>query len=291
MSASSCRLIVPLARDKFISTSETAATTRLGSKKPHATALTIFLVQQPWPGFAIVPENCMPLPHPWPGKDALWELQGVDLFHHQPGLRVTCDRGRCRGTQRASAQKGDALHNQGSSIMFWGSAARSATHAWCCLSVASHKPIKPTKSSSLCPDGPRTAAETHHPRCVARSLARLPDCAIAAWGAAPVADLCKHGRSNGGQAPAALNGGAVGNLGPTPRFHSPNFLHPQILATTMGDYDPAILFPDHPPDRATVSAQSQCRRADDTRATVSPAECIGHCGAWHTRTSESQLRR
>ena len=126
---------------------------------------------------------------------------------------------------------------------------------------------------------------------VCRSLARLPDCAIAAWGAAPVADLCKHGRSNGGQAPAALNGGAVGNLGPTPRFHSPNFLHPQILATTMGDYDPAILFPDHPPDRATVSAQSQCRRADDTRATVSPAECIGHCGAWHTRTSESQLRR
>src|SRR5690348_14155936 len=37
------------------------------------------------------------------------------------------------------------------------------------------------------------------------ALARSPNCAIAAWGPALVADSCKHGRSNGGQASAALS--------------------------------------------------------------------------------------
>ncbi len=57
-----------------------------------------------------------------PGRERMrcGNYRGANLFHQQPGLRVACDRGRRRGTQRASALKGDALHGQGSSMMFWG---------------------------------------------------------------------------------------------------------------------------------------------------------------------------
>lgn len=53
--------------------------------------------------FAIVPENCMPLPHPWlAGDGLLLGITGGRAVSPAARAPVTCNRGWCRDAQRAS---------------------------------------------------------------------------------------------------------------------------------------------------------------------------------------------
>jgi hypothetical protein len=226
----------------------------------------------------------------------VWELQGVCLFHQKPGLREHAAGGLCRGLQRASALKEDALHNQRSCGVF-GTFACTASH---CLVL----PLRSWPRISKPPERrlAKLAADscrTHHRRWHSISkmlLLRLPrralslthwDCAIQArppcggperawpvkrWAGSPTAEWL--GTSTLASPPHAI--------APTPS---------KILATKDGKDDPAI--PSVPRPRllsasclSALPAESVVAGADDTRATVPPCRIgLEHCTAWRCRGS------
>ena len=115
-------LRVPRARDKSISTRVRQPRRGLRSRKPpHASRFRDFPCStNPGPALQLFQKTACRCRIPGRERMRCGNYRGANLFHQQPGLRVACDRGRRRGTQRASALQGDALHGQGSSMMFWG---------------------------------------------------------------------------------------------------------------------------------------------------------------------------
>jgi hypothetical protein len=180
--------------------------------------------------------------------------------------------------------KGDALHNQGSSISLMG-ACSPAQRAAPCSCVTSQEPrAAKTRSAKLAADDCRTP---HHPSSGAFAHAACTNCAIAAQVPPPCGGPDKHGRSKrwaGRQVSTAKQ--LLGTLPP------PHALPPtkcaSILVTEWWEHDSSDRLPDHCPilppahpslhrvsvgalttTRATVVSQAKRSLAYESRARVS----------------------